>query len=284
MRTVAVVALVAVLLAVAVGAELELQQVPRQDPLGRKLLYLPSAEMLRLSSLGNPGLAADLLYLWSIQYYSKYKPHERFLYLETVFNLITDLDPLFRDAYRIGALIMQIPTVDVEQHKAAVIRLFDKAIRNLPGDYEIAETAGWDMYIRYRDKREGIRYFAHAVSIPGAPHRLRRFLTSWSEQEQGWSVDDAISYWEDVRRLAENDYDREVCDRQIYRLVASRDAELLDPLLEDWRLMHGRCPDGWDEVVDSGFLSRPPIDYFGKPYRILSESCTVMGEDEVRFD
>jgi len=87
--------IVVVLLGVAVGAEVELGRIPKEDPLGRELLYLPSPEMLKIMSLGNPGLVADILYLWSIQYYSMFRPNERFLYLGTVYNLITDLDPLY---------------------------------------------------------------------------------------------------------------------------------------------------------------------------------------------
>ena len=109
-RSLVSLAIIAALLSVAVYSELRLGRIPREDPLGRELLYLPSPEMLKIMSLGNPGLAADILYLWSIQYYSLYQPHERFLYLETIYNLITDLDPLYVDAYRIGALIMQIQT------------------------------------------------------------------------------------------------------------------------------------------------------------------------------
>ena len=83
------------LLAVAVAAEVRLGRIPEQNPLGRELLYLPSPEMLKILSLGNTGLAADVLYLWSIQYYSGFQPNETFLYLDTVYNLITDLDPRF---------------------------------------------------------------------------------------------------------------------------------------------------------------------------------------------
>ncbi len=164
---------IAALLAGTILAERALQKVNRVDPLGRKLLYLPSAEMLKLVSLGNEGLVADILYLWSIQYYSKYKPHEQFLYLETVYDLITDLDPLYQDAYRVGALIMELPTIEEAKYKTAVIRLFDKALRNMPDNGEIAEAAGWDMYIRYRDKAEALRYFRSAAAVPGSPHRTQ---------------------------------------------------------------------------------------------------------------
>ncbi len=283
-RTAAALLAVVVLLAGTVVAERALQRVERQDPLGRELLYLPSPEMLRLASLGNPGLVADFFYLWSIQYYSKYQPHERFLYLDTVYDLITDLDPLYYDAYRVGTLIMELPTTDEATHKKAVVRLFEKALRHMPDNWEIAEAAAWDMYIRYRDKTEALRFLRSAAEIPGSPHRVKRFLTKWSEDEEAWSFDDAISYWAEVRDEAETDYDRSVCEKQIYRLVASRDEEVLNPKLADWSARHGRCPESWDVIVKAGWLSGVPLDYFGQPYRILPESCSAMAINSVQFD
>ena len=283
-RIVVALLVVTFLLAGTVLSEKALQRVERPDPMGLKLLYLPSAEMLRLTSLGNAGLVADVLYLWSIQYYSKFQPHERFLYLETVYDLITDLDPLYHDAYRIGALIMQLPTIDEETHKKGVIRLFDKALRNMPENHEIAEAAAWDMYIRYRDKAEALRYLKSAAEIPGSPHRLKRFLAVWSEDEEEWSFESAISYWKEVRKEAETDYDRAVCEKQIYRLVASRDQELLNPVLDDWAARHGTCPESWETLVEAGWLGAVPVDYFGQSYQILPESCSAMATESVRFD
>ncbi len=275
---------VAGLLAGAVATERMLQGVDRQDPLGRRLLYLPSPEMLRLASLGNPGLVADLLYLWSIQYYAQYQPRDRFLYLEPIFNLITDLDPRYDDAYRIGALIMELPVTEETKNKAAVIRLYDKALRNMPDNHEIAEAAGWDMYIRYRDKAEAIRYFEAATAMPGAPHRLERFLGVWREQGEGWSFDNALAYWREVRDEAQSRYDRTMCERQIYRLYAAHDGERLDPMLKRWSAHHGGCPTSWQPLVDAGWLDEVPKDYFGHPYRILPDSCSTMGQDEARVN
>ena len=276
--------LIAVLLAGSIAAERELQRIERSDPLGRKLLYLPSAEMLDLVSLGNEGLVADLFYLWSIQYYSKYQPHERFLYLETVYDLITDLDPLYHDAYRVGALIMQLPVTDEETNKRAVIRLLDKALSNLPEDNQLAEAAAWDMYIRYRDTGEALRYLKLAVDIPGSPHRLKRLLTAWSEDEQEWSFSDALAYWMEVRAEAESDYDVAVCEKQIYRLQASRDEAALDAVLQNWKLRHGICAGSWREITDAGWLGEVPVDYFGEEYRISPDTCTAQAVEGVRFD
>jgi hypothetical protein len=63
-KTVLPLVVAAALLATAVTTEMRLRQLPRQDPLGRELLYLPSYEVLKVVSLGNPGLMADLVYLW----------------------------------------------------------------------------------------------------------------------------------------------------------------------------------------------------------------------------
>lgn len=283
-RLVPLVVAVGLLLVGSIVAERALQAIEREDPLGRKLLYLPSAEMLKLGSLGNPGLVADLFYLWSIQYYAQYKPHERFLYLDTVYDLITDLDPLYHDAYRVGALILQLPTTDEAQHKEAVIRLFDKGLRHMPENHELAEAAAWDMYIRYRDMDGAIRYLTAAAEIPGAPHRVQRFLAVWSEKEEGWSFDDALAYWMGVRAEAKSDYDRSVCEKQIYRLHASRDEAMLNPVLGDWMRRNGRCPEGWQALVDAGWLRGVPVDYFGQNYRIVPESCTAQAIEGVRLD
>jgi tetratricopeptide (TPR) repeat protein len=284
-RRLAALVAVAALLAAMVGVEMRLQSEPRVDPLGRELLYLPTAEMLHLASLGNAGLVADAFYLWSIQYYGQFKPHERFLYLETVYDLITDLDPLYHDAYRIGALIMQIQVgPGDEERQQAVIRLFDKALRNMPDNYDIAEAAAWDMFIRYRDMDQAIRYIEAGVAMPGSPHRLRRALGVWRDREGEMTFDEALKYWQEARGESENDYDRAVCDRQLYRLFASRDEARLNPMLESWSQRTGSCPTSWQPLIDAGLLREVPVDYFGRPYRILPESCSAMGLDQVHLD
>jgi len=57
-RTLGSLAVIAVLLGVVVLSEVRLGKITREDPLGRELLYLPSPEMLKIMSLGNPGLVS----------------------------------------------------------------------------------------------------------------------------------------------------------------------------------------------------------------------------------
>jgi len=276
-RTFASLAVITVLLGVVVLSEVRLGKVFREDPLGRELLYLPSPEMLKIMSLGNPGLAADVLYLWSIQYYSFYQPHERFLYLETVYNLITDLDPLYVDAYRIGGLIMQIQTGgDQEELEAAVRRLFDKGLRNVPDNWQLAEAAAWDFFIRFKDREIALHYAEIATQRPGAPPRIKRMVGVWRDEESAWTLEDSIEYWRRAVDDAENEWDRVLCMNQFYDAVTARDRKTLEPLLEEILARYGFCPKSWEELVRAGALRQVPLDAYGDPYGIGLEDCGLV--------
>lgn len=270
-------AVIAALLSMAVVAELQLGRITRHDPLGRELLYLPSPEMLKIISLGHPGLAADVLYLWSIQYYSLFEPHERFLYLETIYNLITDLDPLYFDAYRIGALIMQIQTGgDQEELERAVRRLFDKGLRNLPDNWQLAEAAAWDFFIRFGDRQTALYYAEQAAVRPGAPSRVNRMVGVWRDKESAWTLDDSIEYWRLAYAEAEDGMDRAICLMQLYDAVAARDRAAIEPLLDAFSARFGFCPDNWNDVIQVGALRQVPVDAYGDPYGIRSKDCSLV--------
>ncbi len=276
-RTFGSLAVIAVLLGAVVLSEVRLGKITREDPLGRELLYLPSPEMLKIMSLGNPGLVADVLYLWSIQYYSFYRPHERFLYLETVYNLITDLDPLYVDAYRIGALIMQIQTGgDQEELEAAVRRLFDKGLRNLPDDWQLAEAAAWDFFIRFKDRGTALHYAEIAIQRPGTPPRIKRMVGVWRDKENAWTLDDSIEYWRRALEDAENEWDQVLCMNQFYDAVTARDRKTIEPLLDVFFVRYGFCPESWEGLILEGALRGVPLDAFGDPYGIGPEDCGLV--------
>jgi hypothetical protein len=282
-RTITTLAVIAALLSVAVLAEFQLGKIPRHDPLGRELLYLPSPEMLKIISLGHPGLMADVLYLWSIQYYSLFEPHERFLYLETTYSLITDLDPLYFDAYRIGALIMQIPTGgDQEGLEMAVRRLFDKGLRNLPENWQLAEAAAWDFFIRFQDRQAALHYAEIATGRPGAPPRIKRMVGVWRDTGSAWTIDDSIEYWRRALDNAEDGMDRAICMSKLYDAVAAKEGGQLQRVLDAYIGHFGACAGDWREVVRVGLLREVPLDLVGNPYGIDAEQCRVVALKKIK--
>lgn len=274
---------VVVLVAATVLCEVRLERIPRQTLAGRDLLYLPSPEMLKLVSLGHPEIVADALYLWSIQYYSQFQPHERFLYLETVYNLITDLDPRYFDAYRIGALIMEIQVGgDDAKLEQSVRRLFDKGLRNLPQSWQLAEAAAWDMYIRFRDRRAALHYAEIAAKRPGAPARLKRIVGVWRDAENDWTIDDSIAYWRQAAADAVDAYDRGHCLSHLYDALVVKDRQRLNPLLHQYSVRTGSCAHHWEELISAGMLREAPTDMNGTPYGIDPQSCTIVAYKKIR--
>jgi hypothetical protein len=282
-RTIVSLVIIGALLGVAVGAEVKLGKIPREDPLGRELLYLPSPEMLKIMSLGNPGLAADILFLWSIQYYSGFKPDERFLYLETIYNLITDLDPLYFDAYRIGTLIMGIQTGgDEARLKMSVRRLFDKGLGNLPGSWQLAEAAAWDLFMRFQDQEAALHYAEIAAAHSDAPGRIKRMVGVWRDKERAWTIDDSIEYWRHAVDDAEDEYDRTMCVSHLYDAVAAKDRKTLAAVLAYYSVRHGSCAESWEELIETGLIREVPLDLVGKPYGIESSNCTIVAFKRIR--
>jgi len=271
------------LLAGAIATEHRLRALPRPDPLGKELLYLPTPQVLRLVGLGNDGLMADALYVWAIQYYSRFDKREKFLYLEKVFDIITDLDPLYFDAYRLGALIMQVEAPgDVEDKRRAVTRLYDKGIAAMPDDWQLAETAAWDSYLGFRDTALAVRYAEIAVRNPRAHHRIRRALGVWKDREDRWDIADSIAYWEEALAEATTPGEELLTRSHLYDVVVARDRELLEPLLKGYRARFGACPQRWDELILTGQLLAVPRDYAGNPYEIDPDACALVANKKIR--
>jgi hypothetical protein len=276
-------AVVLALGAVAVVSGQRLHAIPRADSLGKQLLYLPTPEILKLVSLGNQGLMADLLYIWSIQYYSQFALDEKFLYLETVFDLVTDLDPRFFDAYRIGALIMTLQrSGDPAQHKAAIVRLYDKGLRNMPDSWELAEVAAWDAHLVLNDQELAVRWMRAAAERPGAPPEVKRVYGRWRDNIHGWTVEDSVAYWEGVVAEANRTVDIRLATSHLYDSYVTLHRRRLDPLLAAIRQRTGECPESWQEVVERGLLPAAPLDYVGNPYGIDRESCTLVAHKRIR--
>ena len=72
---------------------------------GSSIIYIPSGKFLKYATFGYRALAADVIYLWAIQYYSTPTIDDRFDHLDHVFAIINELDPRYQDPYEVGALI-----------------------------------------------------------------------------------------------------------------------------------------------------------------------------------
>src|SRR5213594_1876769 len=195
-------ALVCLLLAVMVQGRIE-----REGHGGtvHPLLYLPSGKYLKVMALGFDGLLADVLYLWSIQYYANYDIRDRYNYLEQIYDqVITELDPHYLDPYLVGALIM---SSEARQPEMA-LRLLDKGVERNPDQWIVAFEAGFLCYNELHDYKRAAGYFEKALRVPGVHPLVRRLYAEMYDRAGDKRT--SLREWAEIYETAGDDYVRQV--------------------------------------------------------------------------
>jgi tetratricopeptide (TPR) repeat protein len=231
----------------------------------RVFLSLPKARNLKILSLGFDHFVSDLLYIWAIQFYSSYQIKNRFDYIEHIFNLITDLNPGYRDVYHIGSIIMAKEKGDVEM----AIRLLLKGARNLPDEYFFYFDAGfyalWDLQ-QYERARN---LFQKALEVPSIPKKRRLLLKNMIAHTLFYANDLRASFnaWLNIYRSEDSlPHQRNVARTRLYTIKADLDIGTIREAIRRYLEKNRRLPDTLGTLVAEGYLSEVPRDFFGYEY------------------
>jgi len=261
--------------ALLVGASGRALEAPAPASAPAELLYLPSGGTLRVASLGQESVLADLLYLWAIQYYSDYTETHRHEYVEKVFtDAITELDPRYRDAYWLGALIMSVEAKDLD----AALRLLDKGIAMNPGEWRLPYLAGWECYFQGRYD-QAAAYFEKAISVPGAPRSIRRASAGMFSKKG--DVGEALARWSELANdPGMDDETRAIAARRWSELIVERDLGAARAAIAVWRAQHaGIPPHSLEGLVRAGLLKAVPVAPGGGSYRYDALTGEVLPPD-----
>lgn len=183
-----------------------------------EVVYLPSSEFMKMASLGYSNLASDLLWFKAVQYYGGYVLAQNGIRLFShLADVITDLDPKFKGAYKLSALIM---TEDLGEYEEGV-RLMEKALRNNPDDFWLTYEMGFLHYLEGRNYSEAEKYFRLAAAMPGADERAARFAADAAAK--GGDIESSILLWKDLAENSDNKYIRELAERYVEKLRARAD-------------------------------------------------------------
>ncbi len=182
---------------------------------------LPSGKSLKILSFGYTNLAADLLFIWSIQFYSTYYLTNRFDFLERVYDTITDITPHYKEPYIIGSLIMALEARDIPM----ALRLLDKGARHNPGEWIFDEEAGYYSYKYLKDYARAERYYGDAAAKPGAPayvKRMKAHLLYMNDDPR-----DAYRMFLDIYNNAHDRLEKDSAFNHLYQIKAENDVGVL---------------------------------------------------------
>jgi len=139
------------------------------EPWEEEPLYIPTGRLLPYLSLGHNQFLADLLWLKTILYFGeRYLTDKNYTYLYHLLDLITTLDPRFKQAYLFGGVVLSLELEAVEESNL----LLYKGMENLSNDWRIPFYLGFNYWYYMNDHVQAARYISIASRISGSPPYL----------------------------------------------------------------------------------------------------------------
>ena len=262
-RGAAPILLVVFLLAAAAGImalKVATDRIARPAVPGSSIIYLPSGKYLKYATFGYSSLVADLIYLWSIQYYSNYEIADRFTYLEHIFSIISELDPRYTDPYEVGALIAVAEAHDAE----LALKLLDLGLAKNPEQWVFPFEAGHIAQMTLKDFERAQRYYEKCLAIPGAPAFVSR-LRANAMFKRG-DLQTAWETWLEIYDTATDKDLRKVASNHLYQVKAAIDIGDLTDAVKAFAARFKRFPAALEDLVRTGIRPALPKDLDGQDY------------------
>lgn len=208
----------AVALAIAgaalIGVVLLSRQIPPQAARSEapRPIFFPRVEIVRPALLGFTGLAADLIWIRTVQYFgSRIEGKERFPQLYQLVDMATSLDPHFLDAYQYGALFLTI----ARQYPNA-IAIYRKGIAANPSAWQLPHDLGRLYFLELKDYQQALHWWEITDRLPGRPHYIPRFLIRL--QAKLGHVETALELWQQMLEQSTNESIRAIARYEIQKL------------------------------------------------------------------
>lgn len=223
-------------------------------------VILPPGKTLRILSFGYRNLVADMLFIWSIQFYSSYYLSNRYDYIEHIFNTITDLTPRYIDPYIVGSWIMALEAKDYKM----AIRLLQKGSENNKDQYIFDYEAGYYAFENLKDYELAAKLFQKAAERPNAPAVIKR---SWAHLVyMKEDLDFAWNLWADIYKNSKTRVEKDAAFNHLYQIKYEVDRKFLEAKIRQYKKKYGRYPQELEDLKRIGMVPEVPTDFRGSPY------------------
>lgn len=223
-------------------------------------VILPPGKTLRILSFGFQNLAADVLFIWSIQFYSSYYLANRYDYIEHIYNTITDITPGYVEPYIVGAWIMALEARDFKM----AIRLLQKGSKNNKDEYIFDYEAGYYAFDNLKDFALAEKLFKRAAERPNAPSVIKR---SWAHLvymrdnlEFSWNL------WSEIYRDAKIIVEKDAAYNHLYQIKFEMDKKSLEEKIGQYKKRYKKYPHELEDLKRMGLIGAVPKDFRGNDY------------------
>lgn len=247
---------------------------PRSKVPGASLIYIPSGKYLKPATFGYASLAADLVYIWAIQYYSDYTIAERYDHLDHIFSIIAELDPRYLDPYEMGAIIAVYEARD----PYLAFKVLDRGLEKNPEQWIFPYQAGHYAAMMLKDYDLAREFYKKAMEIEGAPPIVKRLYAD--SAFKGMDYQTAWQSWQEIYQTSDDERIKKIASNHLYKVKSAMDIDAIEEAIGKYRQRYGRLPANLSQLVQAGILSSLPEDLDGNDYLYDPETGEVKSQTE----
>lgn len=234
----------------------------------QEVLYLWSGEQVRRLFPGFEGLAADVYWLRTVQYYGGQRLFSRnkdFSLLRPLVEITTTLDPRLDIAYRYGAVFLsEQPPMGAGRPREG-IEVLEKGTRALPESWRLKQHLGFFHFLYLGDARRSAAILEEAAQLPGAAFWLRTLAADLLAR--GGDRADSRQMWQRMLDQAEEGILRENARYQLAVLDSLDRADRIAEAVREFERRRGHRPQSLEQLRRSGLWQGPLTDLQGVAFR-----------------
>jgi hypothetical protein len=240
-----------------------------------EVLYVSSGRDVRRLVPGFEGLAADLYWLRTVQYFGGqrlFARDKRFDLLRPLIEITTDLDPRLVIAYSYGATFLSEPQPIGAGRPQEGIEVLEKGVAAMPDNWRMRQELGFFHFVFLHDAPRAAQILLEASRLPGAAFWLKNLaamVLAKDGKRQG-----SREIWRQIYEQSEGPM-RDNALRHIQVLEAYDVADKVQSLVAEFARRTGRRPESLDELRSAGLVRGPVVDQSGMPFLYDRESGTV---------
>ncbi|MFL6275116.1 MAG: tetratricopeptide repeat protein [Blastocatellia bacterium] len=262
-----------------------------QEVISDETLYL-SGDTVKRMSLGMEGLAADIYWIRTVQYFGgkmidsglplSATARVRMDLLAPLLNIVVTLDPHHIPAYRFGAIFLP------ERDLRAAIALLERGIEANPDEWRLYQDLGYINWQAGNSARgaERAAYYAKAAEwyekggqVPGAMWWMRD-LAGYMKIAGG-SREAAYAIYSTYLN-SEDENIRKQAALRLKQLRALGEMDAINELLARYKAQTGQCPTDLRQLAPqlrtlqlSLNAEQLPVDPNGIAYQLKADECKV---------
>lgn len=240
-----------------------------------EVLYLWSGQHVRRLVPGFAGLAADLYWLRTVQYFGGQRlfAHEKkFELLLPLIEITTTLDPRLVIAYKYGATFLCESPPEGAGRCDLGIKVLEKGVAVMPDNWRLRQDLGFFHFIFMRDPQRAAEVLMEASKLPGAAFWLQNLAAM--VLAKGGQRESSRAVWRQIFEQSDGPLKANAL-QHIDILDAYDAADALQSLVRTIEERTGRRPDTLEELRSAGLIRRAPVDSSGAPFLYDRQSRTV---------